>query len=96
MTSEQEGLPQAMIEAMASGLVCVVPDIGDISDSAIHGYNSLVVKPLCIKSYCEAIHNLLNDESLYNKLSKNAIKTVKDNYTLQSVTNEWQKLLERY
>ncbi len=41
MTSEMEGLPQAMIEAMSCGVPVVLPDTGDVTTIARHGENAL-------------------------------------------------------
>lgn len=41
--SMSEGLPTAMLEAMACGCVPVVSDVGNIADAAHHGVNAMVV-----------------------------------------------------
>jgi glycosyltransferase involved in cell wall biosynthesis len=43
MTSRSEGIPIAMIEAMATGLPTVVPDIGGMAETSPHGQTGLVL-----------------------------------------------------
>ena len=95
LTSEREGLPQVIVEAMACGLPSVVPNVGDIRDLAIDNYNALVVEPLDVNAFSEAINKLLNDEILYKKISHNAINTINKNYSLQSLSKNWEKIINQ-
>jgi glycosyltransferase involved in cell wall biosynthesis len=95
LTSKTEGIPLAMIEAMACGVPCVVPDVGDITDLANDNVNSLVVKsPYNIEDYSDAISKLLTDTGLYSKLSNNA-KKVKDEYGFDNATRIWDDIFLR-
>jgi len=96
MTSEAEGLPMAMIEAMNTGIPCVVPDVGDISDIVENGYNALLVKPLDVKAFTSRIIQLLEDRNLYEKISLNAFNTIKKKekeFSLQYNKEIWDKIL---
>lgn len=66
MTSEAEGLPMAMIEALSCGVPCIMPDDSDINTVAIHEMNSLVVPVGDVEAFAESIKRLLTDETLYN------------------------------
>jgi len=71
-----EGVSNAIIEAMASG-VPVIATMGGGTDEIIEdGYNGFLVDPNHPKQVSEKILRILNDRSLYVKLSKTAFKSI--------------------
>ena len=94
LTSENEGLPQILVEAMSCGLPCIVPRVGDIEDFAIDGFNSIVVEPLDINAYYKAIKSLLDDKLLYSTYSRNALSSVDESFSLQKISKEWDNLIQ--
>ena len=96
MTSDYEGFPMAMVEAMSCGLPCIMPDISNITSVAINEYNSLLVSVGNTEKYAAAIYQLLTDNVLYEKLAKNALKIREEKrveYSLENVTNIWEQIL---
>ena len=97
MTSQTEGMPMVILEAMNFGVPCVVPNVGDITDVAINDYNSMVINGLNIEHFSDAIVNCINDQILYKKLSNNSLKTIADNkekYSIKSIAKEWKKVIK--
>lgn len=95
LTSEIEGLPMAMLEAMSLGIPCVVPDVGDIKDVAINEHNALVVNPLDVENFVIAVKRLLTEPNLYRRLSENAftfLQEKKYEYSLDNIKNIWKNL----
>ena len=81
MPSRSEGLPMAMLEAMASGCVPIVSNVGNISDAAMDKINAALVEDyLDIDSFTKNARVLLVNDSLRDKMSMQAVKTVQDNY----------------
>lgn len=81
MPSMSEGLPTAMLEAMACGCVPVVSDVGNVTDAAHHGVNALVISEWSdIQSFTSAVQKLLNDEPFRNRLAMNGRQLVVDKY----------------
>jgi glycosyltransferase involved in cell wall biosynthesis len=98
MTSEFEGLPQAMIEALACGLPVIMPKISNIPDYAIDGYNALLVEPLDTEGFADAIYKLLTDEKLYKKLKNGADKFRKDHeyeFSMENIKNIWNQIFNQ-
>lgn len=94
LTSEREGLPMAMLEAMGCGLPCVVSNVGNILDIAVNGINSIVVEDYDdIDTFVQSILKLLDDREFYMKLSVNARRSVTEHYSYENATKTWQKIL---
>lgn len=97
MTSQTEGLPTVLLEAMGHGLPLIVPDVGDIRDLAVDGQNALVVEPLKTEQFAEACIKLLTDEALYKRLADNSQKMFREKqkeHTSVYVHNLWRARLE--
>jgi glycosyltransferase involved in cell wall biosynthesis len=96
LTSEAEGLPMVMIEALSCGLPVVVPDNADITTVAKDGVNALVVRPPHPEAFARAIIRLLTDNRLYTHLARNAIKIRRDyayEYSLENALKVWEAVL---
>lgn len=96
LTSEREGFPMVVLEAMGCGLACVVSNVGNILDLADDGYNSIVVQDWAdVESYTLGVLKLLNEPSCYNSISYNAIKSVRENYSYENAREVWIKILSK-
>lgn len=96
MTSEDDGLPMAMIEAMSCGVPCVVPEDADITTVAQHDSNALVVRMGDIEEFASAITRLLDDETLYGRIQAGALKLREErawDYSLKGVREVWETVL---
>ena len=82
MPSRSEGLPMAMLEAMASGCVPIVSNVGNISDVAKERRNAVLIENyLDIESFTQNARELLINDSLREKMSLLAVQTILNNYT---------------
>lgn len=98
MTSEFEGLPQAMLEALACGLPVIMPNISNIPDYAIDGYNALLVEPLDVEGFADAIYKLMTDYELYIKLKSGAEKFREEHeyeFSMENITNIWNQIFKQ-
>jgi len=93
LTSEREGLPLTLIEAMASGVPAVVPDVGNVRDPATDGDNALVVADNAVEPMATAVQRLLTDEALRSRLATNATD-VREHYSYDAAAADWRGILE--
>lgn len=72
LPSRQEGLPMAVLEAMAHGLAIVTTEAGAIGDAVTDGVNGLLVAPDDEAALAAALHRVLSDASLRARLQAEA------------------------
>jgi len=72
-----EGFGLVCLEAMACGKPVVASNIPGVREVVIHGKTGILVPPRNPAKLAEAILGLLNDESIKNKLGKNALSRSK-------------------
>ena len=95
LSSRFEGFPNALLEAMAHGLAVVSYDCETGPAELIcHDDNGALVPPARGPAgLAAAIHRLLEDTSLRQRLGSNAMG-VRDRYAMPRILAEWQRLLE--
>jgi glycosyltransferase involved in cell wall biosynthesis len=85
----KEGFPNALLEAMSVPLPCITTDFFHGKNEIIeNGINGLIVKPADVKELTDALELLIRDESLRDKLAKNAIK-VREVYNFNNIANQY-------
>lgn len=94
MSSNYEGFPMVMIEAMACGLPAVSFDFKcGPKDIIQHGVNGLLVKNGDIQGLADAMMHLMADEQLRQSMSSEARKVV-ETYSEEVVMRKWLELFE--
>src|SRR5262249_47319339 len=78
LASCEEGLPLALLEAMAAGLPIIATNVGGIPSVVDHGQQGLLVEPNDSQSLAEAIHVLMDSRELNKALRVNAAQRASD------------------
>jgi glycosyltransferase involved in cell wall biosynthesis len=73
---DREGLPKAVIEAMARGVPPIVTAVGGLPELVKDGQSGLVVAPRSVSALKEAITRLIVDRELSRKLGQGAINQI--------------------
>ena len=94
MSSNYEGFPMVMIEAMACGLPAVSFDFKcGPKDIIRHGVNGLLVKNGDVQGLADAMMHLMADEQLRQRMSSEARKVV-ETYSEEVVMRKWLELFD--
>jgi len=92
LPSYQEGLPVALMEAMAAGLPCVVSNIRGNVDLIENNINGYLCEPKDYKAFADAIFLLIENPDIRNKISNNNLIKVKR----FDISNVKQEMLSIY
>jgi glycosyltransferase involved in cell wall biosynthesis len=82
--SLRDGLPNALLEAMACGNAVIGTSVGGIKDAVVNCENGKLVSTNNADELAKAIDELLTNENLRKKLSASARQTIMSTFTLQS------------
>jgi glycosyltransferase involved in cell wall biosynthesis len=82
--SLRDGLPNALLEAMACGRVVIGTRVGGIMDAIVDCENGRLVPANHVDELADAIEELLTNEGLRRKLGGAGRQTIIDKFTLQS------------
>ena len=94
MTSFQEGFPNGLSEAMASGLPCIVYKCHDGFEELINtGQNGFLVPFGDIKEFVDDLEKLYADESLRSYIGNNA-RQISQKYSIDKVVDLWVECIE--
>ena len=74
LPSRMEGFPNALCEAMASGLPCICFDSFPAHEIITNGWDGIIVKDGDIREMAKQIDLLAENEELRNKLGENALQ----------------------
>lgn len=84
ITSQCEGHPKSLLEAMACGCVCLGVDAPGIRNNITHMENGLICSST-VESISNAIKDLLQDDSFTNNLKENARIHAVNNYSFDKI-----------
>lgn len=92
-SSHSEGLPNAVLEAMACGLPVVVTDCGGLREAVDHGVEGLVCPPRSPQALAEAL-GALRDRTLAQRMGEAGRKRVCAEFTLERQLDSFRRLYD--
>ena len=95
LSSDYEGIPNALIEAMAIGLPCVSTDCspGGARELICSGENGAIVPCNSKKDLANAIIEIINDKEKARQLGKQA-ELIRDRVNKMTISEEWIKIIK--
>jgi glycosyltransferase involved in cell wall biosynthesis len=81
--SYSEGMPMAVIEAMACGLPVIATRVGGLPDLVSDGVNGLLVEPRHPDQLASAIQRLCSNPELRSSMEKNSFKRAFEEYDME-------------
>lgn len=95
LPSRWEGMPNALLEAMACGLPCVATRVSGADDLISDGVNGLLVEPEQPAEMAEALRKIIEDADLAQRLGLEGRATVVREYQLISIVEQCLDLYRR-
>jgi glycosyltransferase involved in cell wall biosynthesis len=92
LPSHAEGLPMAMLEAMAAGTAVVASSVGGIPETIVDGDNGVLAPPRDEAALAGALDQVLGDETLRARLASNARVTIEQHYSTEVVCGQLSAL----
>ena len=95
LPSYTEGLPNAMIEAMAAGLPVVVTPVGSVPDVVSDGVQGLLVEPRSVQALTAALRKLLRDREARMSMGRSAHLTAQERFGTETAARRLAELVTR-
>lgn len=83
LTSQQEGLPLSILEAMACGLPCIVTNVGGNAEAVTDGVNGLVVRSESVDEVAAAVSYLVTHPREREEMSRMARARVHQEFNIE-------------
>jgi glycosyltransferase involved in cell wall biosynthesis len=94
LSSRNEGFPNVLLEAMASGCPCVAFDCDTGPRDLIkHGHNGMLVPAEDIQAFANTLQKVMADQALRDRLSSNAI-LVRDCFCEHKIFKKWKEVID--
>jgi glycosyltransferase involved in cell wall biosynthesis len=95
LSSDSEGLPVALLEAMAAGVPPVVTRVGAMPEVLSQGEAGLLVDPGDREGLIHALARLRSDEPLRTRLATAALARVRDRYDARRMAQAYEGIYSR-
>jgi glycosyltransferase involved in cell wall biosynthesis len=95
MSSRTEGLPNAILEAMAAGLGIVATDVPGCRDLIVDGRTGLLAPAGSVMGIAQRLLILLEDATIARRLGDAAHKWVRDHADLAGLPERWAGVYEQ-
>jgi glycosyltransferase involved in cell wall biosynthesis len=96
LPSYDEGLPMAMLEAMAHGKAIVVTPVGGIPEAVQHGKQGLLVQPGHVEQLAEALLSLLRSQELRQQLGDGARQCAVERFSTERTLGQLGSMYEEF
>ena len=91
LTSDSEGLSQALIQAMMCGLPAITSNVGDLGDLLVNDVNGYLIDDLSSDGFSRAFISLFTVDVEFNQFAQNAYTSTK-NYSVTEVEKQWTEI----
>ena len=89
MTSDHEGLPMILLEAMSLQIPIIAHAVGGIPHLLDYGSCGVLVQDNNASAYAREIHRLAHDPQMYSKLRQKALSRVRMHYSAKNCANNY-------
>ncbi len=93
LTSNREGFPITLLEAMSSGIPTIVTNVGGNSDIICDRKNGFIIESNDAAELSRRIKNIIDHPEQVEVITDHAAKTVKRNFTSKIMTQATERLI---
>ncbi len=94
LTSRNEANPVSILEALATCIPVVAPNVGSISETVIDGKTGMLTQPLSTEATADAIMQLLGNAPLAARMGRHGRQLVRDAWSLDAMVQGYETLIE--
>ncbi len=94
-TGDKDGIPTALLEALATGIPTIVTDAGSMLEVVTDGVDGLVVKQRDGAAIASAIESLIDDDELCRRIGAAAAETVAAKFDVRVCESRLHQCIER-
>jgi len=95
LTSDSEGLSQALIQALMTGLPAVTSNVGDLGDLLKSGVNGYLIDDLSSHHFSSAYIKLFQHSDCYKNFAKAALSS-SEKYSIFYVSSQWENIFNSF
>jgi glycosyltransferase involved in cell wall biosynthesis len=92
LATHHEGLPLALIEAMAAGCVVIASNVDGVAELIDHGRTGFLVPPQDPKALAQTIKMVLNDEKMAADVAKTGQEKTLNNFNIAKMVTQYEQL----
>ena len=92
LPSVTEGMPMAILEAMAAGKPVIATAVGSVETVVKHGVTGLLIEPRSVDALCAALRELITNQSLRQKFGANGQGYVRDHFSAAAMAKKYSEL----
>jgi glycosyltransferase involved in cell wall biosynthesis len=92
LPSWSEGLPNVILEAMASGVAVVASNVGELPSLLGQGSRGILVTPGSVNQICEAVEKLITDAAFYQLSIENARQFVEREHSFSVLKEKYMRV----
>ena len=96
LPSYTEGIPNVIIEAMATQTPIISTEVGGLKEILVDGENAIIIQAGNPRDLSDKIIDLLNNEKLRETISKNAYEYAKREFNIEIIRDQLYKILNRF
>jgi glycosyltransferase involved in cell wall biosynthesis len=94
LPSHTEGIPNVILEAMATKTPIISTDVGGLKEVLQDGFNAVIAQPRNPVDLSEKIRRCLDNEALMARITENGYKEVKHKYDLEVIIKQFAGIME--
>jgi glycosyltransferase involved in cell wall biosynthesis len=94
ITSDFEGTPMTLLEAMASGIPVVASGVDGIAEVCSDGVNSLLALPGNSISFEQSLSRIISDQALRDDFASAGRRTILERYDIKGITERVERVYD--